>query len=70
MDKEFLEWFNKYYRENWEVGPDTYSREEAKEIALAAWQAVQQGMEPTLDDLTREDRLSLKPDHWVRATGE
>lgn len=47
MDKEFLAWFTKYYRVNWEVGPDTYSREEAEEIAFAAWQAAQQSVQAT-----------------------
>ena len=50
--------------------PSAEEIDDAFETSIKAFEAVQQGVEPTLDDLTREDRLSLKPDHWVRATGE
>lgn len=47
MEKEFSKWFSEYYRINWVVGPDTYSREEAQEIASAAWKAAQQSVQRT-----------------------
>ena len=40
------------------------------EIVRETWEAAQQGVEPTLDDVTREDRLSLVPDHWARAASK